>query len=98
MADETENQIPDIPNLTDSTAEVREQFRRTETERARVAAAAQGTIPRGMVGDPCGAVGGAVGGGGGGLEETHHQNHGERMKVSSRQACKGTGTGENIPK
>jgi hypothetical protein len=90
MADETENQIPDIPNLTDSTAEVREQFRRTETERARVAAAAQGTIPRGMVGDPCGAVGGG--------EETHQQIHGERMKVSSRQARKGTGTGENIPK
>jgi hypothetical protein len=39
MADETENQVPDIPNLADTTAEaeVREQFRRTEAERARVA-------------------------------------------------------------
>jgi hypothetical protein len=67
MADETENQIPDTPNLADSTAEaeVRKQFRRTKAERARVAAAAQGAITRGMVGDPRGAVGGAVGGGGG---------------------------------
>jgi hypothetical protein len=33
MADKTENQIPDIPNLPDATAEVREQFRRTEAPR-----------------------------------------------------------------
>jgi hypothetical protein len=53
----------DVPNIPDATAEVlHEQFRRTEAERARLAAAAQGTIPRGMVGDPRGAVGGAVGG------------------------------------
>jgi hypothetical protein len=69
MADETENQVPNIPNLTETIheAEVREQFRRTEAKRARMAtAAAQGAIPCGMVGEPRGAAGGAVGGGGGG--------------------------------
>jgi hypothetical protein len=91
MANKTENQIPDVPNLPDATAEVREQFGRTEAERARVAAAAQGAIPRGMVVDPRGAVGG-------GGEERHQQIHGERMKVSSRQTRKGTGTGDYMPK
>jgi hypothetical protein len=47
-----------------SASEVHEQFRRSEAERVRLAAAAQGAIPRGMVGDPRGAVGGAVRGGG----------------------------------
>jgi hypothetical protein len=52
MADETESQISDVPNLTDVVAsEVHEQFRRTEAERVRmVAAAAQGAVPWGAVG------------------------------------------------
>jgi hypothetical protein len=60
MADETESQTSDVPNLMDPAEEVHEQFRRTEAERARLAAIAQGAIPRGMVGDPRGAVGGAT--------------------------------------
>jgi hypothetical protein len=92
MADETENQVPNTPNQTESIheAEVREQFHRTEAERARMAtAAAQGAIPRGMVGDPRGAAGGAVGG----VEETHQQIHRERKMEVSGQTRKGTGTG-----
>jgi hypothetical protein len=66
MANETESQISDVPNLAEALAsEVHEQFRRSAAKRVRIAAAAQGAIPRGMVGDPRGAVGGAVGGGGG---------------------------------
>jgi hypothetical protein len=60
MADiDNESQISDVPNLTEAAAsEVHEQFRRTEAERVRVTAAAQGAILHGMVGDPRGAVGG----------------------------------------
>jgi hypothetical protein len=47
MADETESQISDVPNLTEASAEVHEQFQRTEAERVRLAAATQGAIPRG---------------------------------------------------
>jgi hypothetical protein len=63
MADDNESQISDVPNLTDAAAsEVHEQFQRTETERVRMAAAAaQGAVPRGMVGDPRGAVRGVGG-------------------------------------
>jgi hypothetical protein len=52
MADDKESQISDVPNLTDAAAsEVHEQFRRTEVERVRMAAAAaQGAVPRGAVG------------------------------------------------
>jgi hypothetical protein len=57
-----ESQTSDVPNLTETAAsEVHEQFRRTEAERVRMAAAAQGAIPRGAVGDPPGAVGGVGG-------------------------------------
>jgi hypothetical protein len=94
MADKTESQISDVPNLMDASAEVHEQFRRTEAKRARLAAATQGAIPRGMVGDPRGAVGGAVGG----AEETHQQIHGEKMKEMSRQSHMGTGMTDYIPK
>jgi hypothetical protein len=56
-------------------AEGEEQFRRTEAEMTRKAtAAAQGAIPRGVVGDPQGTAGGALRG----VEETHHQTHGDR--------------------
>jgi hypothetical protein len=63
MADiDNESQISVVPNLTEAAAsEVHEQFRRTEAERVKVAAAAQGAIPRGMIGDPRGAVGGVGG-------------------------------------
>jgi hypothetical protein len=63
MADiDNDSQISDVPNLTEVAAsEVHEQFRRTEAERVRMAAATQGAIPRGMVGDPRGAVGGVGG-------------------------------------
>jgi hypothetical protein len=63
MADiDNDRQISDVPNLTETSAsEVHEQFRRTEAERVRLAAAAQGAIPRGAVGDPRGAVGGVGG-------------------------------------
>jgi hypothetical protein len=52
MADvNDESQTPDAPNLTETAAaEVHEQFRRTEAERVRMAATAQGAIPRGAVG------------------------------------------------
>jgi alanyl-tRNA synthetase len=55
VADKMENQVPNIPNQTETIHEtvvpVREQFRRTEAERARMAtAAAQGATPRGMGG------------------------------------------------
>jgi hypothetical protein len=100
MADETENQVPNIPNLTETIheTEARKQFRRAEPKkaqrarraRARMASdAAQGAIPCGMVGVPRGAAGGAVRG----AEETRQQIHGERKMVSPGQARKGTGTG-----
>jgi hypothetical protein len=94
MADKNESQISDVPNLTEASAEVQKQFRRTEAEMVRLAAAAQGAIPRGMVGDPRGAVGGAVGG----AEETHQQIHGENMKQTSRQTNGGTRTTDEMPK
>jgi hypothetical protein len=52
MADVNDkSQTPDAPNLTETAAaEVHEQFRRTEAKRVRMAAAAQGAIPRGAVG------------------------------------------------
>jgi hypothetical protein len=80
--------------LMDPAEEVHEQHRRTEAERARLAAIAQGAIPRGMVGDPRGAVEGAVGGG----EETHQQIHGEKMKLTSRQTHTGTGRADYMPR
>jgi hypothetical protein len=51
MADvNDESQTSDAPNLTETAAaEVHKQFRRTEAERVRMAAAAQGAIPRGAV-------------------------------------------------
>jgi hypothetical protein len=54
-ADETENQVPKIPNQTETIHEtvvrVREQFRRTEAERPRMSTAVtQGATPRGMGG------------------------------------------------
>jgi hypothetical protein len=57
MADKTENQVPNNPTLTETIheAEVREQFRRTEADRARMAAAAaQGarSYPTWKVGEP----------------------------------------------
>jgi hypothetical protein len=91
MADiDNDSQISDVPNLTEASAsEVHEQFWRTEAERVRLAAAAQGAIPRGMVGDPHGAVGGAVGG----SEETHQQIHGEKMERTAKQTSKQTYVG-----
>jgi hypothetical protein len=81
MADDNESQISDVPNMTDAAAsEVHEQFRRTGADRVRLAAAAaQGAVPRGMVGDPRGPVGG-VGGNApanpqGKPEETSQQTH-----------------------
>jgi hypothetical protein len=74
MANETENQTPF------QTEAITEVFRRTEAERVRMAAVtAQGEIQRGMVGDPRGAAGGAVGG----LEETHQQVYGETTRKGS---------------
>jgi hypothetical protein len=54
MADDNQSQISDVPSVTEAAAsEVHEQFRRTEADRVRMAAAAQGAIPRG----PTGGVG-----------------------------------------
>jgi hypothetical protein len=52
MADiDNKSQTSDVPNLTETAAsEVHKQFQRTEAERVRMAAAAQGAIPRGAVG------------------------------------------------
>jgi hypothetical protein len=63
MADiDNESQISVVPNMTEASAsEVHEQFWRSEAKRVRMAAAAQGAIPRGTVGDPRGAVEGVGG-------------------------------------
>jgi hypothetical protein len=72
--------------LTEAAAsEVHEQFQRTEAERVRMAAAAQGAIPRGTAGDPRGAVGGS--------EETHQQIHGEKMEGTAKQTSRQTYVG-----
>jgi L-aminopeptidase/D-esterase-like protein len=84
MVDETESQISDVPNLTEASAEVHEQFRRTEAERVRLAAAAQGAIPRGMVGDSRGAVGGAVKGGGGDAPANPRGEHEANVQANPR--------------
>jgi hypothetical protein len=81
-----ESQISDVPNLTEAAAsEVHEQFQRTEAERVRMAATAQGAIPRGMVEDPRGAVGGS--------EETHQQIHREKTEETAKQTSKQTYVG-----
>jgi hypothetical protein len=97
-----------IPNQTETIleAEVREQIRRTEAKRARMASeAAQGAIPRGMVGVPRGAAGGAVRGGGGGDAPadprgdedgiTRPSPQGDRDRVEVAQI---TGPGKSCPK
>jgi hypothetical protein len=52
MADDNQSQISDVPSVTEAAAsEVQEQFRRTEANRVRMAAAAaQEAIPRGASG------------------------------------------------
>jgi hypothetical protein len=95
-----------IPNQAETIlkAEVREQIRRTEAKRARMASdAAQGAIPRGMVGVPQGASGGAVGGGRSrsadprGDEDgiTRPSPQGDRDRVEVAQI---TGPGKSCPK
>jgi hypothetical protein len=99
MADETENQVPNIPNLIETIHEtvvhVREQFRRTESERARMASAsAQGAIPCGMVGDPRGAAGVAVGWGGGvGWRRRTSKYTGRRKWYHPGRPARGPGRG-----
>jgi hypothetical protein len=91
MADiDDDSQISDVPNLTEASAsEVHEQFWRTEAERVRLAAAAQGAISRGMVEDPRVAVGGAIGGVGGDAPANPRGENGENGQANVQARLRG---------